>query len=180
MLPPGHVAGGYLTAYALIKLTHPALDQQHIDSLLLTGAFLGFAPDLDSFYAFYKVKSFTIQNNQVNHRGFLSHTPFVWLIAGLLIYFLSSNEFIKYIGLLVWLGPWSHFALDSFSHGVKWLWPLNDKFYALQDPGKSKGLEQKGFTQYWFKFLFNYTHKRKSTFIAEVLIILTALIIFFK
>jgi hypothetical protein len=49
MLPPGHIAAGYLTALAAIKIFKPDFDQQQINQLLVLGMFWGFAPDLDVF-----------------------------------------------------------------------------------------------------------------------------------
>ncbi len=91
MLPTGHIAAGFLTAEAVIHFVHPAitLHQQH--QLLLWGMFFGFAPDLDEFYYFIKNKNLLVSGEEgvkKNHRQYYSHTPVLWLIAGLSIYFL--------------------------------------------------------------------------------------------
>ncbi len=177
MLPPGHIAAGYLVAQEFISVTKPQLDPFHIKALLFAGMFLGFAPDLDFFYAFWKVKSFTIQNDEINHRHFLSHAPVVWLVAGFLIYFLSTSVFFKSLGLLVWLGSWSHFALDSMQYGIMWFWPFSNKTYAVGSIGKKTGLQEKHFIKYWLKFLHWYAKNLTLTFIAEIIIILISLLI---
>jgi membrane-bound metal-dependent hydrolase YbcI (DUF457 family) len=175
MLPPGHIAGGFLTAEALLKIIHPQLPQAQINRLLLWGMFFGFAPDLDTFYSFLKEKAFTVRKPQNNHRHFLSHAPILWLVAGLLIYFCSSSEYVKLIGLLVWLASWSHFLLDSIEFGIMWLWPFSRKQYAL----KSINIEvlDKKFLGYWMDFLKIYS--KRWSFYLELVVIVLALIVYF-
>lgn len=181
MLPPGHIAAGFLTAYTLLKVTNPAFSEEQITQLYLIGMFTAFAPDLDFFYAFFRVRSFTIQNNSINHRLFFTHAPVVWLVAGLLVYFLSPTEFLQFTGLLIWLGAWSHFALDSIQHGVMWLWPLSKKRFALRRAGMAhKGITEPNFFKFWLKFLTTYPKELPYTFISEVFIIIIFLLVFFS
>ncbi len=176
MLPPGHVAGGYLTAYALIKIAKPDLDDAQIQQLLALGALFGFSPDLDMFAAFAKIKSWTIQSDKIDHRKFISHAPFVWLVAGLLIYFLSDSTFIQYVGLLVWLGGWSHFVLDSFGHGIRWFWPFSKRLFALKDVDVKSNIAAPGFFNYWSTFLKHYT--TQLSFYLEIVVIISAITTF--
>jgi len=177
MLPPGHIAAGYLTAKALLKIIHPQITAAQQNHLLAWGMFFGFAPDLDTFYTFFKVKAFTGSTQEKNnHRHFLSHAPVLWLIAGLLIYFLAPSEYIKLIGLLVWLGSWSHFLLDSIEYGIMWLWPFSKKQYALKRINIVVGRKQ--FWGYWIDFLKVYT--TRYSFYLEIIVILTAIIVYFN
>ena len=178
MLPPGHVAAGYLTGYALLKITHSSLTPVQTRHLLYWSMFFGFIPDWDSFVTFAKEKSFTVRNPERNdHRNFWNHAPILWLAAGLLIYFLAQSTFWKYWGLLLWLGSWSHFLMDSWEHGIMWLWPFSAKRFALRDVELIK-IGEPGFFSYWWEFLKIYTGR--LTFYIEIIVILAALIIYFK
>lgn len=179
MLPPGHVAAGYLTAEVLLKFAHPQLSATQQNQLLWWGIFFGFAPDLDYFYVFFREHAFTVKDSSKNnHRRLISHAPILWLIVGLVIYFLSTDVYYKILGLLLWLASWSHFILDSIEDGVMWLWPISTKQFALRHP-KNLIVEDSNFFSHWVKFIKQYATQRLS-FIFEVLIILAALIVYFK
>ena len=178
MLPPGHIAAGYLTAKALLHFTHPALTAVQQNQLVWWGMFFGFAPDLDNFISFAREKSFTVRDQEKNnHRQFLGHAPILWLIAGLIIYFTSSSEYFKTFGLLVWLGSWSHFILDSIEYGIMWLWPFNKQKWALKDRGIDVKFEGKGFFGFWLNFMKFYI--TRWTFYAEIIILLATFIFLF-
>lgn len=175
MLSPGHVAAGYLVAYSFLKITKPIVDDLHLHYLLWWGIFWSFAPDLDLFFVFAKTRSLTPDDRQINHRHFYTHTPILWLLTGLAIYFFSPGVYLKNFGLLLWLGSWSHFALDSFQHGIRWLWPLNSKLYAIRDRGLTLGSDQRaGFFKHWWRFLHHYTTRARLTFYMEIAVILAA------
>jgi membrane-bound metal-dependent hydrolase YbcI (DUF457 family) len=175
MLPPGHVAGGFFTAAALLKIAKPDLPPEQLHQLLYWGMFFGFAPDLDNFAAFAKIHSWWYKKGVDNtiHRKFYSHIPVLWLIAGLLIYFLAAGTYIKYIGLLLWLGSWSHFILDSIDFGVMWLWPFNKEVWALRNRGIHKDIEAGSFISYWGNFLKVYV--TRWTFYIEIVLLISAL-----
>jgi len=176
MLPPGHIAGGYLAATALLKLTHSHFTLEQIHSLLALGAFFGFAPDLDYFYAFAKIGRFTNPNHKVNHRHFFTHAPLVWLAVGLSIYFIAADPFIKYIGLVVWLGSWSHFVLDSIEFGVQWLWPFTPRLFGLKDVGQAEKIPDKEFMGFWTKFVKYYF--TRVSFYLEIIVIIIGILTF--
>ncbi len=178
MLPPGHVAAGYLAAYGFLKIAKPSLEPFQLNQLILWGMFFSFAPDLDTFLVFFKEKAFIFKDpNKNDHKKFLSHAPLVWLIVGLLIYFLGSSEFVKYFGLMLWLGSWTHFALDSIEYGVMWLWPFSHKLYAFKDAAIIiPNIEESNFFAYWWKFTKLYT--KSITFYFEIFFIISAAIIF--
>lgn len=146
--------------------------------LVWWGVFLAFAPDLDTFYSFYKSSSFIVNTTVANHRIYLTHTPVLWLAAGLLIFILAKKPYYKALGLLVWLASWSHFILDSIEYGVRWLWPFKNNLYAII-PGSHVTVASKGgFFSYWLYFLQTYSHT--LTFYLEIIIIISAIIIFFR
>lgn len=179
MLPPGHIAAGFLTALAVIKLTGSHLSPGQIDQILLLGGLIGFVPDLDIFGAFAKVRKFKIDVEKADHRRYLAHAPILWLVGGLAVFFTSTDPFIKTVGLVIWLSSWSHFLCDTLQYGIMWLWPFSKKLYAIKDretkmadPG-SNGL---GFFAYWLKFIRLYTTKAVFSFSFEVLLIVAALL----
>jgi len=177
MLPPGHVAAGYLVAEALLKFTKPALSSAELHQLVWWGVFFSFAPDLDNFLAFARVKSFYYyQKDNSIHRQFLSHVPLLWLIPGSLVYLFAPTLYLKYFGLMLWLGSWSHFLVDSIEYGVMWLWPFNREVWALKDRGVKKQIDGNSFFAYWVTFLKHYF--TRLTFYAEILVIISAVIIF--
>jgi len=181
MLPPGHAAAGFLVAKTLIELTQPQLSNTQVNNLLVAGAFFGFAPDLDMFYAFFKAKGFTLQNKAINHREYITHHPFFWLALGLLIVALAQNQFWQYFGILVWLGSWSHFLLDSHFVGVMWLWPFSNKFYAIKNPGQREEHNVQGFFNFWFSFVTKvYPKITPPTFYTEIVLLIVTAIILFK
>ena len=174
MLPPGHIAAGFLTAKALLHFSHNHLSADQQTQLLWWGIFFSFAPDLDSFITFAKERSFTVRSPEKNnHRQFISHAPILWLIAGLAIYFFSSSEYFRILGLLLWLCSWSHFILDSIEYGIMWLWPFNKEKWALKDRGQDVVISGNGFLNYWINFLKFYI--TRWTFYAEVIILITVL-----
>ncbi len=181
MLPPGHIAAGYLTAKIVTGSLQYNLTASQINELSLIGAIVAFLPDLDFFFAFAKLKAFRIDNKIVNHRKLLTHAPIIWLLVGLIIFFSASSDFGKALGLVFWLSSWSHFILDS-GEGIMWLWPFTKRFLPLptsyyQRKYEFKHKEYKSFWKYWF----NLAVKDYCSFtgIIEILIILTALIVFF-
>jgi hypothetical protein len=179
MLPPGHIAAGYLTGLALLKITRPALGPAQTNSLLVWAAFFGFAPDLDAFYFFFKNRTFLVGKEigaNKNHRFYWSHAPVLWLLAGLAVYFLANNTYIKFVGLLLWLGSWSHFLLDSVEYGIMWLWPFSTKIYALKNLDIIP-IPESGFINHTWKFLKIYS--ARISFYLEILIIILALTIYF-
>jgi|SRR3989344_2383840 len=182
MLPTGHIAAGYLTAYAAIKILKPDLDQHQVNQLLMMGAFWGFAPDIDEFWFFFKNKSLLVNPVGVKkyHHDYFTHAPVVWLVAGLAVYLVSSSDYTKFFGLVLWLASWSHFLLDSIEYGIMWLWPLSNKLYALKGGGeKPFVIEEKNFFKHSLKFVYLYATTSIS-FYLEVLIIIASLIVFFK
>jgi len=183
MLPSGHIAAGYLTAFALLKLTRCNFNPHQVNQLIFLGMVLSFAPDLDMFVAFAKVKKFIIKENETDHRKYISHAPIVWLIAGLTVFLISANPFWKIFGLLVWFCSWGHFFLDSLQYGVMWLWPFSDRLFAFKDREKKLTQSSAGrqnFFNYWFNFVWLYITKAKFSFFIETGLVVAALFILLK
>lgn len=177
MLPPGHVAAGYLTAFVLTRGLYQNLDPSQINQLLTLGAFFGFVPDLDMFWAFLKARGFTFERQAVNHRTFLSHAPVLWLTAGLLWFWLADSQAAEAAGLLLWLASWSHFLLDTVEYGIMWLWPFSKAVVALRDRELNFEAQRPGFFGYWLGFLRWYVTTR-LTFWLELLVVASAISVY--
>ena len=180
MLPPGHIAAGYLTAKALLHFSHSNFSSAQQASLVWWGVAFGIAPDLDMAYSFYKQKGYRVIGKETpNHRKYFSHAPALWLAAGLLVYFLATSLYAKYIGLLLWLASWVHFLLDSFDYGIMWLWPLDKKIYSFRNREVNFEIpEPKNPHGYLWSFIKQYS--RVITFYLEILVVLSALTVYFK
>lgn len=184
MLPPGHVAAGYLVSETALRAMHFKISNHQFQELVLWGAFFGFAPDFDFFIAFAKAHAFKIDLSKANHRKFPSHAPLLWLIAGAVIYFFAKTDFGRAFGVILWLSSWSHFILDS-AWGIMWLWPFSTRLYPLpqkyyQDKilraeAEEREENRKPFLNYWFDFAKNY-YFGTLTGALEIIIIITALI----
>ncbi|HVY67829.1 MAG TPA: metal-dependent hydrolase [Patescibacteria group bacterium] len=177
MLPPGHIAAGFLTAEALLKIAKPDLPAAELRHLLWWGVFFGFAPDLDMFYWFLKSRAFKMDPRAGNHRQYLSHAPVLWLAAGLIIYAAAPSDYVRMIGLLLWLGSWSHFLLDSIEYGIMWLWPLSTKRFALKSTDGILAEPEGKFFDYWRKVVKSYS--ASLSFYLELLVVLAAVTAYF-
>jgi|GEM_PF-480458 len=185
MLPPGHIAAGFLTATALIKITYPQVSGLELTHLLWWGIFFGFAPDLDMFYSFAKSKAFKTDPSKGSHRLYFSHAPVLWLLAGVSIFFILSDPFWKFVGLLLWLGSWSHFLLDSIQYGIMWLWPLSHKVYSLFPVTNQAGVDshmqaamRKSFIGYWLIFLKEYAKGLRISLSCEIVLVIVTFIFY--
>ena len=176
MLPFGHIAAGYLIADAVVKAAGPVLTPIEARDLTLWGVFFAFAPDLDTFYSFWRARGFTLPGKEFNHRGYLTHRPLLWLAAGAVVFLLASTAYWRYFGLLLWLCSWSHFALDSGRTGVEWLWPFSRRFFAIKEPGATEDNPAKGFFRHWFNMIRLYKEKAPLVFYLEIALIAAALI----
>ncbi len=179
MLPPGHLAAGYITAKIVTSSLHYNLTSHQVNVLTLLGTIIAFIPDLDFFIAFAKTRSFRIENDKVIHRKFWSHAPLLWLAAGLLVFFLAQSPFYKALGLLIWLCSWIHFICDT-EWGIMWLWPFSKKFYPFSErfyaqKYKEDAPKRAGFFTYWFDVIWNEYTKRHG-YIEIILIIAAAII----
>ena len=175
MLPSGHFAAGYLISTALVKMTEANLSVSQSNIVILVGILGAIAPDIDLIYYFIRKKKGKLRKDE-SHRFYLTHAPLLWLLLGLGIYSVGKNDFWQMIGLVVWIGSWSHFILDSIEFGVPWFWPLSKKLIALK---KIPDIEIKnaGIIKSQWEFITK-VYPRMMTSFVEVLIIAFALITF--
>ncbi|MBI2355608.1 MAG: metal-dependent hydrolase [Candidatus Doudnabacteria bacterium] len=167
MLPPGHIAGGFLAG----KIASQFIPGFNEPQYLGLAAFFGFFPDLDFFLAFLKLKKF-ISSENINHRKFVTHAPLVYLLIFVIWYLLFPEQQLLAVAFL--LGTWSHFIIDSFSaDGVQWLYPFSKKSYGFSFDRKIEVHEQ-NFSRHWLQFIKDYT--KVLSFKVEIILILAAII----
>ena len=173
MLPPGHFASGYLAAKALLRVVpyHFTPAQQH--GLIEFGVLAGALPDVDMFYSFFKVSGITFKDDSINHRRFVSHAPIVWLVLGLVLFLVARSPYYKTMAIMLWLGAWIHFLLDSIDYGIMWLWPFSTKIYAIYNKQWTNESTSSNPIRYWWEFMKRYV--QLPTFYVEVIIIIIAL-----
>src|SRR3989338_6100078 len=183
MLPTGHIAGGYLASIAAAKIFGAELPELSQDSMIAFGAFMGFAPDLDMFYSFYRKKRMYFDENsanpEINHRHYNTHAPLLHLSIALAIFILGAVTHSPWVqaGGVMWLaGTWSHFFLDSFGYGITWLAPISSKVYSFYNSGNKISVPGRGFFQYWGDFLKAYS--KRLEFYLELIVVIIALMVY--
>lgn len=171
MLPPGHLASGFL-AGKIVSLVIPEFNEPKV--LLFTSLF-GILPDLDFFYAFFKARRF-ISREDINHRTFVTHTPLLYLAVFLIWYWLFPSTQI--ISIAFFVGAWSHFLVDTLgSDGIAWFYPFSSKFYKICKEDKIIITEQ-SFWKHWIVFIKKFYFK---TIISryEIMLVVIAILLFF-
>lgn len=168
MLPPGHIAGGYLAG----KIAGHFIPALNSPGYLALTSFFAFFPDLDIFIEFAKVGRFAF-SDKISHRNFPSHAPLLYLLVFGIWYVVFGQA-----RLLAWtflVGTWSHFILDTFSAtGIPWLYPFSSKRFGIKTDLKLLPNSQI-FLSYWIEFCQEYA--KTAVFKAEVLLIIITLII---
>ncbi len=193
MVLPGHLAGGYLTATALLTIFHPDFSATQINTLLIIGTLAGELPDIDLF--FFNIKHRKDGNEQKNienaesHRDYITHIPFFWLTisaaislvgfvsGGIFGFTFMSQTFIEWLGLIIFSGTLSHFVLDSIEYGIRWFAPWSNKRFAIQREVHEKPTDDRpGSIKQYFHFLIR-TYWKMKTFWLEIIVTITALCI---
>ena len=134
MVLPGHLAGGYLAARAVLFLTHASFSPTQTATLLVIGTLAGEVPDIDLLFFYFNQRS-KASKKVAEHRDYLTHAPIVWLILSLLIVaigLLFNSSFVQFTGWMILAGTFSHFILDSLEYGIPWLWPISKKWFAIR------------------------------------------------
>ncbi|HEV8601000.1 MAG TPA: metal-dependent hydrolase [Patescibacteria group bacterium] len=168
MLPPGHIAGGFLAA----KIASHFIPELDHSKYLLLSSFFGFFPDLDFFFAFFKAKKF-ISREDINHRQFVTHAPLLYLVVFTALYSFPNLRLFAWTFIL---GTWSHFLLDSISSvGIAWLYPFTSKLYNKTWDSRI-AISEQGFLKHWTTFVREYM--KIFSFKAEMAIILVAILVY--
>lgn len=166
MLPPGHIAAGYLAG----KLASQFIPELNKPEYLALTSLFAFLPDLDFFFAFFKLKKF-ISSSDANHHDYLSHAPLLYLLAFVICYLLFPDYHLVAITFII--GTWSHFIIDSISAvGILWLYPFNKKLYGLTLDRRIEITDQR-FFPHWQRFVKEYT--KVFSFRLEIALIIIAI-----
>jgi membrane-bound metal-dependent hydrolase YbcI (DUF457 family) len=184
MLPPGHVAAGYLVSLGVGAVLGNHFPELRTPAMIALGTAAAFLPDLDMIASFLKVKRLYFnkdwQKPENNHRYYPSHYPLLYLVASGAIFLLGillKKPMIETAAIMFLTGTWSHFLLDSWMVGIKWLWPWSGKNYKFSshEGDDSAGT---GFLDFWKTFLKEYGRHPQAQI--EAVLIFIAIIIFFS
>jgi hypothetical protein len=173
MLAHAHFVFGFLIALVFLGFANPQLSTSQTNLLLLLGSLIAIIPDFDLFFSFFKTKSLKL-HTKATHRKFLSHTPVIWFLIGIIIFFLTPNIFLKMFGLLFWFCSWSHFLGDSIEYGVRWFWPFSKKRFAFNNVSEDDSFYEEK-TLKFYKLLFTKVYVKNYTFYIENMIFIFGL-----
>lgn len=185
MVLPGHLAGGYLAARAVLDLAPAAasLSPTQTAILIVIGTIFGDSPDIDLLFYYFNQKSSRPDMDENGHRHYVTHTPAFWLALSLAIAaagYIAGSIFVQFIGWMVLAGSWTHLLLDSIEFGVRWLWPLTSRRFSLMKGSPDPEIDApKGSLSYYRIYLLK-TSFRNVTFYAELLVTALALWIAFR
>ncbi len=187
MVLPGHFAGGYLTARAVLVLAPAAaaFSPTQTAILLVIGTLFGDGPDLDLFWYSFKHLILKSAEND-NHRDYATHAPLVWLTASLLIVlagWIAGSLFVQFIGWMVLSGSWTHLLLDSIEHGIMWLWPFSHTRFALRHTENEMNTEAPGekgtLANHWYFITKIYFPYFWSSYL-EIVLTIVGLVVAYK
>lgn len=176
MVLPGHIAGGYLAARAILSVAHLPLTDSQTIAIIVIGTLAGELPDMDLFL-FVKAHKNDRGEKPESHRNYITHIPLFWLAVSLAIVScstLASFDFGIMAGWALLAGTWSHFILDSVEYGIKWLRPFSERRFCLREIIEPSINERVGSIRYYWKFLWGY-YINTITFWCEITVTVTAL-----
>jgi len=124
LLPTTHIAFGTLGAWFASLILHVHLTRE----MIYGGMIFGLLPDFDYFVYLARFGSRPGKYSH-EHRLVLTHSPFSHLILSLMILLFWG----KVWALIYFFAFLSHLTLDSLHSpwGIRWLWPLSNKYYSL-------------------------------------------------
>ncbi|HTK33150.1 MAG TPA: metal-dependent hydrolase [Candidatus Paceibacterota bacterium] len=175
MVLPGHLAGGYLAATAMLSFFQPSLSPHETAALLIIGTIAGDLPDIDLIFFYLKHRKDRTEKHPTSesesHRNYITHIPFFWFVLSLLISLIGTlfdSTLIMYAGLVIFGGTWSHLILDSIDYGIRWIAPLSQRRYALKkEIPKQISTDRPGSLMQYIHFILQ-TYWRMPTFWAEI------------
>ncbi|MCR4328603.1 MAG: metal-dependent hydrolase [Patescibacteria group bacterium] len=183
MLPLGHIATGYLVGR--IVSFYANAPSEYADLFVFGGIIAGTIPDIDFIPFFIKHRALKLVRGS-SHRNYITHTPVLWFILGLCIYFLNYDSPVRYFGIILWLGTWSHFLGDSLEYGIRWLWPFTNTYYSVYPNPSAPKLSEiaasihspEGSIPFYFEYLRVVYFKSRVCWL-ECSVIIIALFFFF-
>lgn len=179
MLPPGHLAAGYLATKLSIQALLPLYPQADQLKFWIVGIASSFFVDLDVFVTFLKIGRPVSGTKGVNHRMDFTHAPSLHVsiaLIGFVLSILISSSDLQLYAILYCIGTLTHFILDSTYYGIMWAWPFSHKLYALRNAGVDSELPQRSVLAYWKTYFGLYI--RKVEFYIELLFLIIAIYYF--
>lgn len=155
-----HLPAGYLLTRFVLKKTNYTT-QRHTNYFYLLGALFSVLPDFDLFYFYFF-------NASQPHHVYAPHIPLYWpLISSVVFivaYKIKSND-LKLTAMLLLGNTLLHMLLDTLAGGIMWLYPYTSEFIRFSYIPATHNLWVMNFIMHW-------------TFIFEIIICLTAIVIF--
>ena len=182
MIFPGHIAGGYLAAKAVLAVAAShgvTFTPEQVTALLTISTIAGERPDIDILFFFLHHKYSRGSEKRENHRTFITHVPVFWLAIALLIIgggWIGDSQFTELFGLLILAGTWTHFFLDSFEYGIRWLWPFSDRRFAMRQIIEPDISAPQGTVAHYRELISKVWNKR-LTYVLEVIVVVGAIVV---
>ncbi len=187
MVLPGHLAGGYLAAWAALSFAPAGTFSSNQTAWLLTlGVLASEGPDLDLLLYYFSEKRFFRQSQSAatkpsrrrhSHREYITHAPLFWVLVSVLVSLTGvviNSPFVVWSGIMILVGSWSHLLLDSIEDGVLWFWPWRKKRKALFYPPETTWHGARGGFKY-YAYILRHVYPKRLTFYLELIITLVAL-----
>jgi len=129
-----HSLAGAVTSKLVIDRVENKFTNKEKSVLWIIGITSSVLPDFDLLYA--------ALNHMANHRYYLTHGLFVYLVIALGIYLFSftrgkkefGRKFFKLVPILLLVGVLTHFLLDTIVGGIVLLAPFSYKIYGFGMP----------------------------------------------
>ena len=189
MVLPGHLAGGYLTATALLQIFQPDLPVNQIYSLLAIGTLAGELPDIDLIFFYFKHRKDKpgidvpeAHEDAESHRNYITHVPIFWIILSSSISAIGAlfgSLFVVFIGLVMLCGTLSHLILDSIEYGIRWTAPWSKRRFALMPMPETSNGDRPGSIIQYVHFIIR-TYWKTTTIWVEFVVTILALAVLFK
>jgi len=142
----GHLPAGYFLTRYLIKKNKLPLNVFWLG----LGLIASILPDFD--IAWIIIHDTTISS----HRNYYTYYPIFWLLLFLisvLVYFFVKKKWLIKGIYLVFGNIFLHFLLDTPFVGIKWFWPVYNKFIGIYNTGFTGGFLVENFFTHWFWYL---------------------------
>lgn len=145
----GHIPVGYFVTRHLLKKMRLPISKLWLGLGIVAAVF----PDLDYIYWFFS-------NSQSDtHRGYITSYPLFYLAIlsfTLIIYGCYRRTWLKFGMIIVSINILSHFILDTVFYGIKWLYPLSDRYFGLYNVGgwgSGVGIQVDNYFHHWYWYL---------------------------
>ena len=147
MLEKGHVAGGYLVTWQVLKRWSSqgrVIPESERKKLLLLGTAAGTLPDVDVLLYALKTRSLEFGRDFDHHR-WVTHTFPFYIIPGLLVYLYARSRqrpSLARLAVVMTTGAATHVLQDAVGSGtgIMWAWPFSqrmDGIIVLHTTGKA-------------------------------------------